>query len=169
MNIFKRQNGEILTISMIFISIAITIFIFVLAIFMSHINTVLYNFKIDMYTLNKSAVISINKGRTSIDDFSYNPSVYRKEFVEGLKRNYDLDENLENKNKLISKIEIIEYRVYEKDKVDSYTGKRCDGRTLHTLVRLKVKPIILVNFLEEIFTFTIHEDVALNSMIMDRK
>lgn len=169
MNALKRKNGEILTISMIFIAIAITVFIFVLAIFMSHINTILYNFKIDMYTLNKSAVISINKGRTSIDDFSYNSFIYKEEFVKELKRNYDLDENLENKNKLISNVEIVEYEVYEENKRDSYSKKRCDGRTVHTVVQIKIKPIILANFLEDIFTFTIHEDVALNSMIMDKK
>lgn len=169
MNEIKREDGEILTISIVFISIAITIFIFVLAIFMSHINTILYNFKIDMYALNKSAIISINKGRTSVDDFSYNSYIYKEKFIEGLKRNYDLNENLENKNKLISKIEIKEYEVIEDKKKDSYTGKRCDGRTLHSVIEIKVKPIILANFLEEIFTYTIHEDVALNSMIMDRK
>lgn len=163
---FKKNNGEILTISMIFISIAITIFIFVLAIFMSHINTILYNFKIDMYTLNKSAVISINKAQTSIDNFSYNSSIYKKEFIEGLKKNYDLDENLENENKLISKIEIVEYEIYEKDKKDAYTKKNCKDRTLHTVIRASIKPIILSKSFEEIFTFTIHEDVALNSMIM---
>lgn len=169
MNTLKRENGEILTISILVIAIAITIFIFVLAIFMSHVNTVLYNFKIDMYTLNKSAIISINKGTTSIDDFLYNKSVYKNEFIEGLKRNYDLDENLENKDKLISKVEIIEYDILGDQKRDSYTGKRNNGRTLHSVIQLRIKPIILSDYFEEIFSFTIHEDVALNSMIIERK
>ena len=45
MNTFKRNNGEVLTISIIFIAIAVTIFMFILAIFMSHINTILYNYR----------------------------------------------------------------------------------------------------------------------------
>lgn len=167
MNTFKRNNGEVLTISIIFIAIAVTIFMFILAIFMSHINTVLYNLKIDMYTLNKSAIIAINKGKTSIDNFSYNEKVYKNEFIKGLKMNYELDENLENQRKLINRIEIIEYKIYEDNKKDSYTGKKCDGRTLHTVIKVKIKPIILKEFLEEIFIFEIHEDVALNSMIME--
>lgn len=167
MNTFKRNNGEVLTISIIFIAIAVTIFMFILAIFMSHINTVLYNLKIDMYTLNKSAIIAINKGKTSIDNFSYNEKVYKNEFIKGLKTNYELDENLENQRKLIKKIEIIEYKIYEDNKKDSYTGKKCDGRTLHTVIKVKIQPIILKEFLEEIFIFEIHEDVVLNSMIME--
>ena len=167
MNTFKRNNGEVLTISIIFIAIAVTIFMFILAIFMSHINTVLYNLKIDMYTLNKSAIIAINKGKTSIDNFSYNEKVYKNEFIKGLKMNYELDENLENQRKLINRIEIIEYKIYEDNKKDLYTGKKCDGRTLHTVIKVKIQPIILKEFLEEIFIFEIHEDVALNSMIME--
>ena len=165
----KKANGEILMTSMIFIAIAITIFIFILSIFMSHINTILYNFKIDMYTLNRSAIISINKTTSSIDDFSYDLDAYKVAFTEGLMKNYELDEKLENKEKLINKIEIVDYKIYEDDKKDSYTNKRCDGRTLHTVVKLKIKPIILDEFLEDIFTFTIHEDVALNSMITTRR
>lgn len=169
MKILKNKNGEVLTISMIFIAIALTIFVFITTIFMSNINSILYNFKVDMYSLNRSAIISINKTTTSIDDFSYNSNAYRKEFIEGLKKNYELDENLENKDKLINKIEIIEYEIYEDNKRDSYTNKRCDGRTLHTVLRLKIKPIILKDFFENIFTFTIHEDVTLNSMITAKR
>lgn len=163
MNI-KKENGEILSISMIFIGITITIFMFLLAIFMSHVNSVLYNFKVDMYSLNRSAIISINKYETSIDDFSYNKEAYKNEFIKGLKKNYDLDENLENTSKLISKIEIIDYEIYEDNAKDTYTNKKCTGRVIHTVMKIKVKPIILKSVLENIFTFTIHEDVSLNSM-----
>ena len=60
----------------------------------------------------------------------------------------------------------MEYEIYEDNKRDSYTTKRCDGRTLHTVIKAKIRPIILKDFLEDIFIFEIHEDVALNSMIM---
>ena len=102
MNKNSNENGEIITISLIFVGIIVAIGMFVLAIFMSHINTILYNLKIDMYSLNKSAVISVNKYKTSIDDFSYNSKVYKNEFINGLKANYDLNDELENKDKLIS-------------------------------------------------------------------
>ena len=59
------------------------------------------------------------------------------------------------------------YDIYENNVKDSYTDKRCNGRVLHTIIELKVRPIILISLLEEIFTFTIHEDVALNYMLTD--
>lgn len=167
MKILKNQNGEILSIAMIFVAIVIIIFVFIIAIFMNHINSILYNFKLDMYMLNRSAIISINKIEGSIDKFSYNKKSYEEEFLKLMKHNYELDENLENNNKLISKIEIVEYDIYEDNEKDSYTNKRCDGRVLHTVINLKIKPIILSSVLEPFFTFTIHEDVALNSMVIN--
>ncbi len=162
----RKESGEILSISMIFVAIVIIIFMFTLAIFMSHINNVLYNFKIDMYSLNRSAIIAINKYETSIDNFSYNKNAYKNEFIKGLKSNYELNENLENEDKLISKVEIIDYEIYEDNRKDEYTGKRCDGRVIHTVMNIKIKPIIFKNLLENIFVFTIHEDVSLNSMVV---
>ena len=131
---------------------------------MSSLYPILYNLKIDMYSLNKSAVISVNKYKTSIDDFSYNSKVYKNEFINGLKANYDLNDELENKDKLINKIEVIEYTIYEANKKDSYTKKRVDDRVIHTVLKVRITPIILKSFLEDIFVFTIHEDVVLNSM-----
>ena len=163
----KENNGEILTISMVFIGLATTIFIFVLAIFMSHINTILYNLKVDMYSLNRSAIIAVNKYKTSIDEFSYDIQTYKTEFIKGLKNNYELNENLENDEKLITKIEVIEYTIYDENKKDSYTKIRTDSRVLHTVLKVKIKPIILKKLLEDIFVFTIHEDVTLNSMKVD--
>ena len=166
MKILTNKNGEVLSIAMIFIAIVIIIFTFIIAIFMNHINSILYNFKLDMYALNRSAIIAINKLEGSIDSFSYDEEVYREEFLKNLKSNYSLDDNLKNNDKLISGVEIIEYTIYEDNDKDSYTNERCDGRVLHTVVNVRIKPIILKSILERLFTFEIHEDVALNSVLI---
>ena len=115
-----------------------------------------------MYTINKSAVISVNKNQANVDNFKYNEKAYKKSFIELLKKNYDLDNNLENKNGLISKISIEEYKIYKKGQSDKFTKEKNDDTVIHTVLKVKVKPIILRTILEEIFVFTIHEDVNLN-------
>ena len=45
---------------------------------------------------------------------------------------------------------------------DGYTNERCEDTTLHTVVKVKIKPVIMQNVFENIFTYTIHEDVNLN-------
>lgn len=159
-----NNKGNVLIIGIVFVAIAIVIFTFVIAVFMSHINSVLYSVKLDMYSMNKSAVIAVNKNKANTDRFSYNKNAYKDEFVKLLIKNYELDDNFSNEDKLITHISIEEYEVYNKNKKDNFTKKRCDERTIHTVLKVKVRPIILKEFLEEIFCFTIHEDVNLNMM-----
>ena len=165
----KNNSGEVITASVIFLAIAIVICLLVITVFVAHINSILYNFKLEMYSLNRSAIIAVNKNKANVDNFSYNAQVYEKEFVNFLKNNYELDDNLKNKNKLISGIEIIEYKIYNARSKDSFSKKNLQDRTIHVVLRVKIKPIILKKLFENIFVFTIHEDVALNSMIVDER
>lgn len=159
-----KNKGNVLMIGVIFVSIVIVIITFIIAVFMSHINNILYNIKLDMYSMNKTAVISVNKNITSMDKFSYNETSYKKEFVNLLRKNYELDENMSNNEKLINRINVKEYDIYEEREKDSFSKKRCDDRTIHTVLEIRITPIILKEFLKDIFIFTIHEDVSLNMM-----
>jgi hypothetical protein len=166
-NIMRSENGNALIISGIFIVIAIIIFIFFIAIFLGHINSILYNIKVDMFSINKSAIISINKNKGNIDILSYDKKAYKEYFEEALKSNYSLNDDLSNDEKLISKISIIEYDIIQKGKKDSFTKKKVDNTVIHTVINLKVRPIIMAKLLEDVFTFKIHEDVILN-MVKDK-
>lgn len=158
----KRENGNVVIIAMIFVGIFITIILFIGAVFMSNVNSILHSVKTDMYTINKSAIMAVNKNRANIDDFEYDEKEYKKYFSQMLKKNYDLNDYYENKEKLITKLEIIEYTIYPKGKKDNFTKEKCDDATLHTIVKIKMKPIIMTKMFEDIFTYTIHEDVNLN-------
>lgn len=160
----NNEKGNVFITSIIFIAIIILIFTFVIAIFVSHINSILYNIKLDMYSMNKSAIISVNKNTANIDYFSFDADVYEKEFLKLLKENYDLNDELENEKKLISSVEIEEYDIYEEGQEDAFTKKRCDNRVIHTVLKIKIKPIIMKNLFEDIFIFTVHEDVNMNMM-----
>ena len=158
----SKENGNIFLISMVFIAISLCIFIFVIAIFISNVNSILYGVKTDMYIINKSAVMSVNKNQANVDSFKYDEKELKKFFIESLKKNYDLNDELENKNGLITKLEIEDYEIYKKGKIDKFTNIKCDNRVIHTVVKVRVRPIILKSVLEDIFVFTIHEDVNLN-------
>ena len=104
----KKNKGNILIIGLVFIAIALVILTFVIAIFMSHINSILYNVKLDMYSMNRSAVVAVNKNVANMDFFTYNKDTYKKEFVNLLKDTYELNEDFSNNSKLITKVEIKE-------------------------------------------------------------
>lgn len=156
------KRGNILIVAMIFVAICIVITLFISAIFMSHVNSILYNLKLEMYSINKSAIIAVNKNETSIGKFSYNQKAYRTYFEDAIKNSFDLNNDFENKDKLIESIKIIDYGIIEKGKKDSFTNKKCDDRVIHTVVEAKIRPIIMKDLFSKIFTFQIHEDVTLN-------
>lgn len=156
------KKGNVLIIAVIFIAICMMIILFISVIFMSHVNSLLYNLKLEMYSINKAAIIAVNKVRTSIDDFSYNARDYKNHFQDLLRKSYDLNNEFENKDKMIESIKILEYEIYEIGEKDSYTGVNVDDRVIHTVLEIKVKPIIMKKVFEKIFVFKLHEDVNLN-------
>lgn len=158
------KDGNVLIVAVFIVAIFVIMLFFIATLFMNHVNSILYTFKLEMYSINKSAVFAVNKGRSSIDDFSYNKNVYKKYFENELKREYDLNKEFKNNEKLIKSVEILEYEIFSKKDKDTYTNKKCENQVIHTVVKLKIKPIILSDFLENIFTFVIHEDVNLNEL-----
>ena len=49
----KRENGNVVIIAMIFVGIFMVVLLFVSAVFMSNVNSILHSVKTDMYTINK--------------------------------------------------------------------------------------------------------------------
>ena len=58
-----NKKGNVVIISTIFIAIILIIFVLIVAIYIGTINSLVHDIKLDMYSINKSAIISVNKGR----------------------------------------------------------------------------------------------------------
>lgn len=161
-----KKKGNIFIFSVFIIAAILVIFFFILLIFMSETNALLYNIKLDMYSINKSAILAVNKGITSREKFSYEEEEYRNYFEKMLKANYKLNENLENKEGAIQKVEVLQYSIEKEGKKDSYTKQKLKDNTIHSVIQVKVKPILNFAVLEKLFVFEIHEDVILNVLEM---
>ena len=159
------KNGNVVLIAVVFIALILIIFILIGAIFMGTINSIIHDVKLDMYSINKSAIIAVNKGVTSRGSFSYDIKSYKQNFEKVLKNNYNLDEKLTNKNGLIQDVEIIEYDIYEIGKRDNYIKKKQKDTSIHSVIKIKIKPIFMEEILEDVFTFYVHEDVVLNKVV----
>ncbi len=156
------NDGNALIIATIFMAILLIILLFAMAIFMSHVNNILYNFKLDMYSIARSGIIAVNKNQANTGNFTYDTKTYKKEFEKSLKENYELNDDFENDEKLISNIKIVEYKIYKNGEKDSFTKSKVNNRVLHIILKVQIKPIIFREFLEKFFVFTIHEDVNMN-------
>ena len=159
------NKGNSFIIGVIFVALIIIILFFICAVFVGETNSILYNIKLDMYSINKSAIISVNKGITSRQkDISYNKSDYLSYFKEMIKKNYNLDDNLSNPGGLIQKVDIVDYEIYKKGKRDKYTDEKHNDVAIHSVIKVRIKPVLFEEALKDKFVFDIHEDVSLNKV-----
>ncbi len=159
-----NKKGNAFIISIFFVVIIIFIFAFIMATFISEVNSILYNIKLDMYSINKSAIVAVNKPASSLGKFSYSEKDFRNYLTKTLMANYNLNENMESDNGLIKKVEIEEYNIYKKNQTDTITKSKVKDTTIHSVIKVKIKPLILEEALSDLFTFHIHEDVILNEL-----
>jgi hypothetical protein len=161
----KNNRGNGLIICAFFAAIFLIIIFFIGAVFISEMNSIAYNIKLDMYSINKSAIIAVNKGATSRSGFSYDLKTYKNEIQKLLKANYGLNDNLESQNGLVQKVELVDYEILRKGNRDNYSNNKVKDQTLHTVLKVKIKPIFNIKILEDVCTFDIHEDVVLNELM----
>lgn len=159
-----KQKGNLWMYSLGIIAMIVVLLCFVMGIFMSEVNSLLYNIKVDLYAINKSAIISVNKGITSRQAFSYDTEAYRQYLEDMLRANYQLNENLENATGVVKRVKILEFQILKKGKKDSVTNQTIKSNTIHTVMEVTIKPIFLAEALESIFTFPLHEDVVLQEV-----
>ena len=162
----KKQKGNIMLTSILFIAAVLIIFVFIMSVFIGQVNNMLYRMKTEMYSINRNGIIAINKNLSNTGNINYSEKEYKKHFIKALRENYNLDENLKNENGIIERIKIKEYKILKKTARDSYTKKNVDDITLHTVIEVEIKPIIMKSFLDKVFIFDIHEDVVLNGVKM---
>lgn len=148
------KKGNVFIYSTFFITCILVIFLVTIFIFISEVNSLLYNIKLDMYAINKSAIISVNKGITSREYFSYDDETYKECFIKMLKANYKLNDNLENENGIVQRVKILKYNIYSSN----------TGTTIQSTIEVKVRPIVFHKILENVFVFEIHESTALNML-----
>ena len=108
-----NKKGNAFIISILFIAIGLIIFMFICVVFVGEVTSLAHNIKLDMYSINKSAIISVNKGITSRDSFSYSKDAYKEYFIDMLKKNYSLNDDLKSSTGLVRSVDILQYDVYK--------------------------------------------------------
>lgn len=150
--IYKRQGAVsivILAITMLFL----VMFILLIAILITYINTyvIVYNYKIDLYNLNRSAIISVNKLEGKYGIYNYDANVYLNKFKELLILTYNLDGDLKNGSRYIQEVDIIEYEI-KNNEIYVYTS-------------IKYIPIIFRLFFSNGCTFYVKNNISIKTYI----
>lgn len=150
----NRGDASILLIILTTAFAAVIMFFSATAMLLNHINSIMYTIKVDMFLINRSAIMALdrNSGQRGVD--SINTEAYYKYFRKALQDNYGLDENLQGGNKLIEKIDINKYK-YE----------TISEPVIKTEIGVKVRPIVFRQALQDIFYFKISQDVLVRKIV----
>lgn len=153
-----NKKGDINIFLMFIITMFMVLIVFITteAIFLNHINSYLHTVKLDMFMINKSACLALNRNYENQELSSINKDEYLKYFRNVLTQNYDLDNNLRNGTKLINKIDILEYEYLNDEKTNE--------PKISATIGVKIEPLVFKELLEDKFYFRIHEDVFLKRL-----
>ena len=80
--------------------------------------------------------------------------------------NWDLDSKLKNGKSLIEEAKIKEVFVLEEGEVDWIAGDIKDNLVVHTVINVKIKPVIFKGLLEEKCKFDFHHDINIEKIIL---
>jgi len=132
----------------------VLIFLFAAAVLVNHINSIMYTIKVDMFMINRAAIIALNKDAEGKDLNDICRKEYMKFFKQALQQNYGLDERLENGNRLIERIDIL-----------SYDYDITNEPVIKTEIGVKVSPIVFREAFKDIFYFKIKQNVKVNKIL----
>ena len=83
---------------------------------------------------------------------------------EGIVTAWELDDRLRNGKKLINEVEIKDVLVLEEGEFDPINKALVDDLMVHTLIKVKIKPIIFKSLLEGKSEFEFHTDLQIDKI-----
>ena len=161
----NKGQSNILLILVLMGFAVMFVFLFAAAVFISHVNSLLYTVKVDMFVINRAAIIALNREIGKKGGSNISRDDYYKYFKKVLQYNYNLDDNLKGGNRFIEQIDILQYEYYTNTVVDNVTGKTINEPTIHAEIGVKVTPIVFKSTFENIFYFRVHQDVKINRIL----
>lgn len=157
----KRGYLSTYLLIMVTVIVIIVLLLFGSLIFFSNIYSIVYDYKLDLYNLTRKAVVTVNKEKGSYGVYEYNEEEYIKLLKQDLQKIYNLNVNLENGKKYITKIDILEYKIYKKGSIDSVTKKSISEDTIHIVTNIRFNPIVFKFLFNDGCKFKVHNDIKI--------
>ena len=161
----NKNRGSIVFIVVLVILLLMVLFTFFTAfVFKHNVNLVLHNLKNDLFLISRNSIFSIEKDMMAedVDLINY---VDLKEYIKDeIRFAWGLDRNLKNGKGVIKSAKIEDLEILEVGDKDKTNNKTVNCLTVHLILGVKVKPIILEKAFDDIFYFKFHEDLKLDKL-----
>lgn len=163
----KKENGGIIfPVGIMVFLLLIFLFLFFIVISKSRMNMVLHEIRSDLYMINRNAIFAVQKDLMG-EDLTY---LYESELEDWIKdgiiSSWGLDNKLKNGRGLIQSAKINQVFVLEEGDFDPVKKELSDSLVVHTVIKVKVKPVIFQSLLEDKNEFEFHTDLQIKKMLL---
>lgn len=164
---FVKENGSIIfPVGVMVFLLLIFIFLFFIIISKSMVNMVLHEIRSDLYLINRNAIFAIQKDLMGEDISCLYEEDLTELIEEGMIVSWGLDNKLKNGKGLIEQAKIKDILVLEEGDFDPVKKLLNEELTVHTVIKVKVKPVIFKSMLENKCEFEFHTDLSIDKIIL---
>lgn len=163
--ILKEGKGSItFPVGIMVFLILIFMFLFFIIVSKSTVNMVLHEIRSDLYLINQNAIFAIQKDLMGEDISCLYEGELETLIADGMKKSWGLDSRLKNGKRLIKEAEIKNVLVLEEGDLDPVDKELRDSLMLHTVIKVKVKPVIFESLLKDKSEFEFHTDLQIKKI-----
>lgn len=163
MNRMKKGMAGSL-IAGIILSVIVFLMIFFVVIFKNNLNSVLHNLRTEVYMISQNSIFALERDLVAKDIYSVYESDIEKFIKEEIRLEWKLDENLKNGQGIVKEANILDISLLDKGDVDNVTNKTVESMTIHVLIEVHVKQMILKSIFTDDMIFKMHEDVRVKKL-----
>lgn len=165
--ILTKEKGSIMfpVGVMVFLTLIFMVMFFIV-ISKSTVNMVVHEIRSDLYLINQNALFAIQKDLMGEDISCLYEDELAGLIADGIEKSWGLDSRLKNGTGLIKEAKIKKVLVLEEGEPDPISGDLCDTLTVHTIIKVKIKPVIFQSLLEDKSEFEFHTDLSINKIIL---
>lgn len=165
--ILKREKGSIIfPVGVMVFLILIFMFIFFIVVSKSTVNMVLHEIRSDLYLINQNAIFAIQKDLMGEDISCLYEDELEDLISDGIKNAWDLNNSLKNGQGLIKEAKIKNVFVLEEGDLDPVDKELKDSLTVHTVINVKIKPVIFESLLKDKSEFEFHTDLRIDKITL---
>lgn len=163
--ILKNERGSIIfPVGVMVFLILIFMFLFFIVISKSTFNMVLHEIRSDLYLINRNSIFAIQKDLMGEDISCFYEEELEELIAEGIYTSWELDGRLKNGKGLIKEAKIKDVTVLEEGEVDPVDKKVGDVLMVHTVINVKINPVIFESLLKDKGEFEFHTDVQIKKI-----
>lgn len=163
--LLKKERGSIIfPVGIMVFLLLIFMFLFFVVVSKSTFNMVLHEIRSDLYLISRNAIFAIQKDLMGEDISCLYEGEIEDLIYEGIRTSWELDGRLKNGQGLIKEAKIKNVLVLGDGDLDPVDKEISEELMVHTVIKVKVKPVIFKSLLEDKSEFEFHTDLQIDKI-----